>query len=72
MPLVTFSCSSAVLSHFVMPTEPLKLVHDVYINRDYFALNKASGSCCTAVFQLVNGTALSFRTPAEEWWFFSR
>lgn len=55
IPLLTFSSSSAVLSGFVMLTEPLKLAHSIYscgsrmlITRDYFALNNALVFCCTA------------------------
>lgn len=76
IPLLTFSSSSAVLSGFVMLTEPLKLSHGIYswilITRDYFALTSAPVFCHTALFQHMHGTALSFRALAKEWCFCCR
>lgn len=73
IPLLTFSSSSAVLSRFVMLTEPLKLAHNIYscgswilISRDYFALNNASVFCCTAVCFSTYMALPSFHTLAKE------
>lgn len=64
--------SSALLSGFVMPTEPLKLPHNIYsccswmlVTRDYFAISLAPVSCCTAVCFGTTYAALSFHTPVQ-------
>lgn len=70
--------SSALLSGSVMPTEPLRLPHNIYscgswmlITRDYFALILAPLSCCTEFIWALHVLS-SLSTLLLEWCFCSR
>lgn len=67
---ITLLSSSALLSGSVMPTESLKLPHNIYscgswvlITRDYFALSLAPVSAAQQ-FVLALHVLPSFHTPA--------